>query len=120
MVPKKNFRLIFFSVSVFIVPLVPLTAVCILFRNFSSMIFSCSVLQHFSDFVFSARYFSSDFVLVIMIWFAMSPSASQPTYRGIFGLLSAETDSFDQLDRYNFPSFRLIRLSVFYRGAVRC
>ena len=77
------------------------------------MIFSCSFSQHFSDFGFSARCFSSVFVLAIMIWFAMSPSASQPTYREIFGLLSAETDSFDQLDRYDFPSFRLIRFSRF-------
>ena len=47
------------------------------------------------------------------MWFLISPSASRPTYMGIFGLFGAETVSSDQLDRYDFPSLTIFVNSVF-------
>ena len=97
-------------------------------------------LLFFGDFDSEASCRSSVFVRAITMWLVtnhmvmartkteerqlvitvISPSASLPTYIGIFGRVGAETDSSDQLDKNDFPSFiMLVPFSAFDRGVIQ-
>ena len=69
-------------------------------------------LLFFGDFDSEASCRSSVFVRAITMWLVISPSASLPTHIGIFGRFGAETDSSDQLDKNDFPSFIMLVSSV--------
>ena len=112
---RNKFSVYCFPVSVVTVCSVPLTAVCsflwhlpsneLLLRFFSKNLKGLLLTELFCFGDFSVIAFSSAFVRIMTIWIDTSPSLLRDTYSGIFGLLSAEADNSDHLDRKSLPFF---------------
>ena len=90
----------YFSVSVYTVFSVPLTAVCIFdwnlpSKNFRLCLFSRNLKGYLTELLFfgdvdsEASCRSLVFVRAITMWLVISPSASLPTYNGTFGRFGA-------------------------------
>ena len=112
---KINVRCIVFPVSVFTVCSVPLTAVWNILWKLPSSDFSLWFFsKNLKGYILSELFFVGDFFVIAFSsvfvwaktrWLDTSPSLLRATSIGIFGLLSAETDNSNHLDRNDSPSF---------------